>query len=393
MSTRVTAMARLQAGRPRQGTAVGTRTRIGLSVALFPILITSCGRLGFDAEDHRVQGVDAPTLGDDAPGGADGATDATIEDLIAVCQTSCPFSTIQPAIDQAIVRSNPAGLPIVIEVQDSGTYVGNLSITPLASGAPLTLRAKAGDWPVLVGSGGSGAANLSIAAPDVTVSGFTFKGTAQRGISVTSPAVMIDHNFFTADFSAWNSDQFFRGTAILLWVAGTDGARVFNNTFYDPQEAISVLDASAAGNIITLRNNLFVQLTQNRPDYEPIMWFKPSLGFYSVNSDYNLFYYTGSECLAWDDTSGPITTLANWKIAGQDANGISSDPLLANPAAYDFHERSTGGRYQSGAWVIDATKSPAIDAGDSTPVGAETVPNGGVINIGGYGGTQQASRS
>ncbi len=38
--------------------------------------------------------------------------------------------------------------------------------------------------------------------------------------------------------------------------------------------------------------------------------------------------------------------------------------------------------------------NPCIDAGDmSSPVGYEPFPNGGVINMGAYGGTSEASKS
>jgi hypothetical protein len=44
--------------------------------------------------------------------------------------------------------------------------------------------------------------------------------------------------------------------------------------------------------------------------------------------------------------------------------------------------------------VQDAVTSPCIDAGDMTsPIGFEPFPNGGVINIGAYGGTAEASKS
>jgi len=38
--------------------------------------------------------------------------------------------------------------------------------------------------------------------------------------------------------------------------------------------------------------------------------------------------------------------------------------------------------------------SPCIDAGDpNSPIGYEPFPNGGIINMGAYGGTAQASKS
>ena len=43
---------------------------------------------------------------------------------------------------------------------------------------------------------------------------------------------------------------------------------------------------------------------------------------------------------------------------------------------------------------MDDVTSPCIDAGDpATPVGLESSPNGGIVNMGVYGGTNQASRS
>ncbi|MHC4569214.1 MAG: MBL fold metallo-hydrolase, partial [Planctomycetota bacterium] len=54
------------------------------------------------------------------------------------------------------------------------------------------------------------------------------------------------------------------------------------------------------------------------------------------------------------------------------------------------------GRWDSNSqtWVQDEVTSPCIDAGDpNSPIGDEPDPNGGIINIGAYGGTWQASMS
>jgi len=43
---------------------------------------------------------------------------------------------------------------------------------------------------------------------------------------------------------------------------------------------------------------------------------------------------------------------------------------------------------------LDDVTSPCIDAGDpNSPVGDEPEPNGGRINMGAYGGTEEASKS
>ncbi len=62
----------------------------------------------------------------------------------------------------------------------------------------------------------------------------------------------------------------------------------------------------------------------------------------------------------------------------------------------DYHLKSEAGRWnpQSQAWRQDDVTSPCIDAGNPTdPVGPEPAPNGGVVNLGAYGGTVQAGRS
>ena len=62
----------------------------------------------------------------------------------------------------------------------------------------------------------------------------------------------------------------------------------------------------------------------------------------------------------------------------------------------DYHLKSQAGRYDPNAetWVKDDITSPCIDAGDmGSPIGHEPFPNGGIINMGAYGGTAEASKS
>jgi L-ascorbate metabolism protein UlaG (beta-lactamase superfamily) len=62
----------------------------------------------------------------------------------------------------------------------------------------------------------------------------------------------------------------------------------------------------------------------------------------------------------------------------------------------DYHLRSQAGRWDpvSESWVVDDVTSPCIDTGDpNSPVGDEPEPNGDRINMGAYGGTDQASMS
>ncbi|NIP26216.1 MAG: DUF1565 domain-containing protein [Phycisphaerae bacterium] len=62
----------------------------------------------------------------------------------------------------------------------------------------------------------------------------------------------------------------------------------------------------------------------------------------------------------------------------------------------DYHLKSQAGRWDANKerWTKDDVTSSCIDAGDMAgPIGLEPFPNGGVINMGVYGGTAEASKS
>jgi hypothetical protein len=75
---------------------------------------------------------------------------------------------------------------------------------------------------------------------------------------------------------------------------------------------------------------------------------------------------------------------------------INQAPLFTNPTNNDYHLRSQAGRWDpdTKTWIQDDVTSPGIDAGDpASAIGLEPFPNGGIINMGAYGGTEQASKS
>jgi predicted outer membrane repeat protein len=92
---------------------------------------------------------------------------------------------------------------------------------------------------------------------------------------------------------------------------------------------------------------------------------------------------------------GAACTL-NWGLGNIDAAPCFADTSSAEPDEWDLHLQSQAGRWDpnSQTWVIDANTSVAIDAGDmASPIGYEPFPNGGLINMGAYGGTVEASKS
>jgi hypothetical protein len=88
--------------------------------------------------------------------------------------------------------------------------------------------------------------------------------------------------------------------------------------------------------------------------------------------------------------------LQGWTGSLGGAGNIDADPCFAAPDNGDYHLKSQAGRWDSNStsWIKDNVTSPCIDAGEpSGPIGLEPFPNGGIINMGAYGGTTEASKS
>lgn len=79
-----------------------------------------------------------------------------------------------------------------------------------------------------------------------------------------------------------------------------------------------------------------------------------------------------------------------------DTNGTPDDANDDFWVDGDYHLKSQAGRYDPNgrSWLVDEVTSPCIDAGDPmAPIMHEPFPNGGIINMGAYGGTEEASKS
>jgi len=111
----------------------------------------------------------------------------------------------------------------------------------------------------------------------------------------------------------------------------------------------------------------------------------------------SIIYYNGSDYNGVQIESNFATVTysdvqGNWPGEGN----IDVDPLFADPANGDYHLKSQAGRWDpaSQRWVQDDVTSPCIDKGDpNSSIGDEPQPNGGRINMGAYGGTDEASKS
>ncbi len=82
------------------------------------------------------------------------------------------------------------------------------------------------------------------------------------------------------------------------------------------------------------------------------------------------------------------------------SSDIYVDPLFEtgittnDPNMVDLHLKSEAGRWNGTTWVVDDVTSQCIDAGMATSdYSNEPDPNGGIVNIGAYGNTSEASKS
>ncbi len=123
---------------------------------------------------------------------------------------------------------------------------------------------------------------------------------------------------------------------------------------------------------------------------------------------------TGGTMLALPGVT-PVEGYINVILAGN--GNMDANPLFAEPGYWadandpnsaaepfdlnavwvegDYHLKSQTGRWDPllQQWTLDNVTSPCIDAGDpNNSVGHEPLPNGGIVNMGAYGGSGQASK-
>ena len=126
-------------------------------------------------------------------------------------------------------------------------------------------------------------------------------------------------------------------------------------------------------------------------------------------------------CILWSDSPDEIrdtdavtpATYSNIRGGWPGQGNIDTDPCFAESGHWDpngtpadtkddfwvngdYHLKSQAGRWETSGrgWVKDDSTSLCIDAGNPfDPVGLEPFPNGGVINMGAYGGTAESSKS
>jgi hypothetical protein len=107
----------------------------------------------------------------------------------------------------------------------------------------------------------------------------------------------------------------------------------------------------------------------------------------------SIIYYNGLDSNLVQIESNVTATITYTDVQG---GWPGQGNIDADPDNSDYHLKSQVGRWDltSQSWMADDVTSLCIDAGDpDTPIQLEPLPNGGIINMGIYGGTSLASKS
>jgi hypothetical protein len=287
-----------------------------------------------------------------------------------------PFDRVQEAIDVA-------GNGAIIFVHE-GTYRERIDL--LGKGVELTGfdpdNADKAAWPVIDGDGAGPVVTLAHGeGPGCLLTGLVItggKGRQAGAIRCTAASPTISNCLIVGN----------RGTdANSAAIYCTDShAAVINCTVTDNY-------AGSLGAALYLRNSP-VTVTNS------ILWGNAPAQILSSGTGKPLVRYSavaGGWTGVTNLSANPLFALAGcWVDEDDPTETVKPDYPNALWVIGDYHLQSQTGRWDSttGKWLRDTLASPCIDAGDpTTPVGQEPAPNGGLINVGVYGGTTQASKS
>lgn len=314
--------------------------------------------------------VDDDVANNPAPG------DATGGDPNADGSPERPFDGIQNAID---VAQNGATIIVC-----PGVYRENIDL--LGKKIHLTavdpLAPHGGPCAVIEGVGGAPVVTISDdAGSQCGLSGFVI--TKGRGGSVCAICCKNASPTLRNCLVVGNRCSESNGTAVLFQ---NSRAVLINCTFADNWGGENGAGMVLENSDITMTDSI---LWENRPVEIRS----------SGNSDPSICYC----CVQgwWADLgnthSDPLFARRGyWADPNDAAVVLARDDDRAAWVEGDYHLKSQAGRWDAnaGEWIRDDVTSPAIDAGCSeSDVGCELIPNGGRINMGVYGGTDEAGMS
>ncbi len=327
------------------------------------------------ATETRAQPANVIHVDDDAsddPGPRDPAVSDPREDGTA----SHPFDRIQEAID---IAANGASVLV-----HAGTYRETIDLL----GKHITVTGFNGGgldvaaWPVIDG-GGSGPVVSFTHGEDANciLSGFVITGArdpSAGAVLCSTGSPMIAHCLI-----AGNCVTDSKGAAVYC----ADSNAIFVNctitgNHVSQESAVMRLinsQAVVANSIIWGNTSAAILISGTQ---------RPVVRFSAVEGG-----WPGPGCI---DADPLFASVGYWAALGRPGAKAAPDDPDSVWIMGDYHLLSKMGRFdpKAGKWVLDQVSSRCIDAGDSNSlVGKEVPPNGGIINVGAYGGTAEASKS
>ena len=281
------------------------------------------------------------------------------------------YSTIQTALDYA-----EGGEIIII---DPGVYYETIDLTDkniILRGANSGLTSAAADT-VLLGDGTTPVVLLSGNSEECILQGVTVMGGSVGIRIVDSSAEIMDCHVVANEGAGFELVDEAQPSIHHCVLADNGGAGI---DMPPKTEGRKLLHSSP--NIVncTIVENGYGAILNGRP----------------IIANSILYYNVTNSDAAQISSDLPSVTYSDVQGGWPGEGNIDTDPLFAEPDNGDYHLKAQAGRWNtsSQSWIIDDVTSPCIDAGDpSSPVGLEPSPNNGIINIGAYGGTSEASKS
>ncbi len=208
---------------------------------------------------------------------------------------------------------------------------------------------------------------------------------------------VISSNFAVKDGGAIHGGGEFINCTIIGNKAGGDGGGIYTQEVTTIVNSILYDNKALIGNQIYLGSNI---IPAGRSGTAIITPSALTIGYSNVQGGEEQVFLDTDCTLIWKPNNLEVDPLFAYPGYWADADdpNVVADPNDPNAVWIDgdYHLKSQAGRWDpnSQSWLIDDVTSPCIDAGDpNNPIGHEPFPNGGIINMGAYGGTAEASKS
>ena len=302
---------------------------------------------------------------DDAPNDPS-PYDASVSDPCEDGTHDCPFDSIQEAIDLGangvMIQVAPGRYYEHLTLNNGGIHLNGLAQDPDGMA----------ELPIIDGYGSDTVVTITgVRDAGCIISGFVLTG----GYGDTAGGIACDRSNVVVEHCLIVGNRFYR-------------RHNFGGTVNLNQSTGVFVNCTLAGNTGTADGSAIFLMLSDAELKNCILWNDGIEAISGLTSTYSV-----------DITYSTIN--GGWTGQGN----LSDDPLFVAPGYWtdqevwidgDYHLMSQTGRWDlaTAVWVADGDTSPAIDAGHpSNDWDNEPQPNGGRINQGAFGGTNQASKA